>query len=655
MSAPERAPGEPPTSADLRERLRSLGYLNAPVDRFVLAGAGDRRSAATLAASASLRIGLLAGMLLGPAGAVALASQLPELITNITDAVVMAAYLTIMFGLVIAMASFAVIVPAGLVAQSFATSASFAANARRVAAVAGALIFFACLAYLTLWWRAAVTTSSAPTPLSSAAVLGVAVAISLVLGHVVMVTALALVARIDAASSSSAKSLGPGIPLSSWNVTLPLAAVAFIGAAALLYAAVPGPSGGPTAPSLTVVPTGERVLVIAVDGIDLALLERLRTSGALPTFSHLLRNHPAAMPSDADRDPARVWTTIATGQPPELHGIQSLEARQLAGVEGRLTPTSRLGTLVAGATDLIRLTRPSIASGDQRRIPTFWEIAARAGLRTSVIHWWATWPAAEKGEDTGTVLTDRALLRLEQGGALDGEIAPASLYTALERDWTSRRERLHERARREAVADAPSETAALIQRSATLDTTIADLSHESALANVDLQVIYLPGLDIAQHGLFTADAGTIASPSAMAARVQAIEQYYQFLDGLIADITAINASRTVILITQPGRVARPGFGFLAISGAVEHEKISSDLGTVPTSLAALALYALGVPVAEDLATPMNAAMISADFLKAHPLRTVPTYGARRSAPRRTTGQPLDQEMIERMRSLGYVK
>jgi hypothetical protein len=641
---PERT--TPPS--DLRARLRTLGYLNAPVDRFVLGGATDRRSAVMLAAGASLRIGVLAGLLLGPAGAIGLASKLPELITNLTDALVMAMYLAAMFGVAAAIASFAVITPAGLLARSLVSSPTFPLKARRVAATAGTIIFLACLAYLTLWWRAAVTTSSAPTPLFSAAVLGVAVTISLVLGHVVMVTALAFVARID-----PSEALRPGVPLTSWNVTLPLAGLAFAGAAGLLYFSAPGATTPSAAPALTVVPTGERVLVIAVDGVDLALLDRLRATTSLPALSALLSGGVATVPSDADRDPARVWTTIATGQPPERHGISALEGRQLAGVDGRLRPTSRLGALVAGATDLIRLTRPSIASGTERRIPTFWEVAARAGLRTSVIQWWATWPASEQSEDAGIVLSDRALLRLEQGGGLDSEIAPAALYQSLESTWPARRTRAATRAASAMAADMPADIRAIIERSATLDATIVGLAADAALANVDLQVVYLPGLDIAQHGLFAADpASAAAAPSAVAARVQAIEHYYQFLDSLLGDL--LLERRAVVLITQPGRIAAPGNGLLALTGAPARATAERSAVT-PTAVAATALYLLGVPVAEDLAAPPATPLVADEFLRAHPARTLPTYGTRRAGPRRTTGQPLDQEMIERMRSLGYVK
>lgn len=632
-------------SDDLRERLKSLGYLNAPVDRFVLGGAADRRSAVTLAAGASARIGMLAGLLLGPTGAIGLASKLPALITNLTDALVMAAYLAVVFGLVAAMAAFVVITPAGLVAQSFVASATFPVRARRVAATAGVVIFLACLAYLTLWWRAAVTTASAPTPVFSVAVLGVAVTISLVLGHVVMVTALALVARLD-----PTEAMRPGVPLSSWNVTLPLAGIAFVGAAALLFASAPGVAPLSSTPSLTVVPTGQRLLVLAIDGVDQTLLTKLRTQGTLPHINELLAAGVAEMASDTDRDPARVWTTMATGQPPERHGISALEGRQLAGVDGRLQPTSRLGVLVAGATDLLRLTRPALASGTERRIPTFWEVAARAGLRTSVVQWWATWPAAERGEDTGIVLSDRALLRLEQGGPLDGEIAPSALYATLEKTWTDRRARFTTRAAAAVSTDTVATTRTVIERSAALDASIVDLAREPSLTDVDVQVVYLPGLDIAQHGLLTA-GNSAAAPSEITARVAAIERYYQFLDGLIADLVA--GPRAVLLVTQPGRVSSPGHGLMALRGAPA--RVGQTLTTSTASLAATALYVVGVPVAADLAGRVPAELFASDFLAAHPLRTVPTYGPRRTEPRRSTGQPLDQEMIERMRSLGYVK
>ena len=283
-------------------------------------------------------------------------------------------------------------------------------------------------------------------------------------------------------------------------------------------------------------------------------------------------------------------------------------------------------------------------------------------MRTSVIQWWATWPASEQGEDAGTVLSDRALLRLEQGGALDSEISPAALYPALEQDWSARRARVRDRARAAVLTDTPADIASIIERSAALDATIAELAAEPALARVDLQVVYLPGLDIAQHALFAANAETAAAaPSAVAARVLAIERYCQFLDGLVGDLTRGGRAdltrdrRAVLLVTQPGRVALPGSGIMALTGTPERVGATGRTEGAVTSVAATALYLLGMPIAADLAGALPTTLIAENFLREHPARTVSTYGARRIAPRRITGKPLDQEMIERMRSLGYVK
>jgi hypothetical protein len=107
--------------------------------------------------------------------------------------------------------------------------------------------------------------------------------------------------------------------------------------------------------------------------------------------------------------------------------------RRFVGVQGTVpTSGSPLVGGLAAATDLIRLTRPALASDDQRREKTFWEVAAEKGLHTVVVNWWATWPAPP---NAGVVLSDRAVLRLERGGSLDAEIAPAELYPALRTDF----------------------------------------------------------------------------------------------------------------------------------------------------------------------------------------------------------------------------
>ena len=637
--------GRPDQRVDeLREQLRALGYLDARVDRFVLGAAARRGKPITLASAASLRIGVLAGALLGPAAAIGLRARSPGLVTSTTDAVVLASYLALLFGLAAGVFAFISILTAGQAVRGLTLTPAFAQRARRAAAIAGLLVTTGCLVYLTLWWRAALATTTSGGLGATAAAIAVAVAISLLLGHGVTVTVLAYLARVG----GTARVPAPGLPLSSWKAMLPVGLVAFAGAMALLLATASGDLSGRDVPALTVVSTAQRVDVIAIDGVDRATVDRLRAAGRLPAFARLLGQSVATLAPEADRDPAKVWTTIATGQPPARHGIRGLESRQIAGVEGQFRSESRVWSALTAATDLVRLTRPAIASGEQRLIPAFWEVAARAGLGTAVVHWWATWPAPQ---DLGIVICDRAILRLEAGGPLDGEIAPASLYQALAGTWPDRRARATARAARATPLDAPADIAAVFARAANLDATLIDLASDPALGPLDLRVLYLPGLDIVQHSLFGAvEAGAMA-PASAAERLKALEQYYVFLDEGLAQFTA-GSDRLVMLIAEPGRVAQSSAGLLAVTGtaASAQHPTAADTAIAPT-----VLYALGVPVAHDLASSAVPDLFSATFVSAHPLRNVSTYGSRRLKSEPARGHTLDREMIERMRSLGYIR
>ena len=145
-----------------------------------------------------------------------------------------------------------------------------------------------------------------------------------------------------------------------------------------------------------------------------------------------------------------------------MHG---LETRRVAGVQGSFAAgqPGSIGKAMGTVTDLLRLTRPSVASGSERRVKTFWEVATTAGLRTVVVNWWATWPAPA---DAGLIVSDRATLRLEKGGALDAEIAPAPLYDALRTVWPALRT---EAAALAARLPAGTEMDPLLRRSAELD------------------------------------------------------------------------------------------------------------------------------------------------------------------------------------------
>ncbi|HSK09023.1 MAG TPA: hypothetical protein VK911_05570 [Vicinamibacterales bacterium] len=650
---------------DLRARLRDLGYLDAGVDRFVLGAASGGRGRLAIAGRASARIGLIAALLLGPSAAIALGVRLPGLIAGMRDAIVLTLYLSALFGVAVGGSAFGISLLLGtLVSRIGGTRA--AAGARTFARAAGLLVGVGCLVYLVLWWRAVSPAGS--ISLGGAAtllVLGWTAGVSVLLGHAVRLTTLALIAR-------SGESPFPSLRLraAGWRGRTALLAAAFLGAAGLTWAMTrsepAGPLPGP--PAFAAHPTGVKLTLVALDGVDLPFVERLRERGRLPVLGPLLAGARVRFAASDAPDPARTWTSLATGLPADVHGVGAIEARRVSGLSGRAPVRhSGLAGSVAAVTDLVRLTRPALTTGMERRTKTLWEVAAESGLDTLVVNWWATWPADGPGE----VLSDRTVLRLERGGALDGEVAPAGLYPRLQQAWP----RLRDEAARRVMEAFPGagEPRLTLRRAALQDALPVALAALLGDGRRDLEVIYLPGLDIAQFELLVRPGSTLP-PSALAARVEALEQYYVFLDALLRSVVS-REGRLVAVLADPGRspasrvagvparstdrVAGDGEsalpGLLALGPGHPAVRAGADLRGDRSDILPTLLYALGVPVSRQLpGRPLTAAFDPA-FAAAHRPVMVEGYGLRTVAPRPSTSAPLDQEMLDRLRSLGYLR
>ena len=634
--------GDPQNIQQLRERLRALGYLDARVDRYVLGSAATGAGRTRFAIAAGLRVGLVAGAMLGVSAAIALAAWAPGFISNRRDAVVLGVVLSLVFCAISAAA-----VSLSVLAASWYASRSPTLTSRRahvVANAAGILVALASAAYLALWWNAARDALTSLTSGWNFAALAIAAAVALLLAHAVSVVILAALARAkDSADISAGGLLSSAWFLASFGILL------FVGSAALLAVDDGGPRVAAGTP-ITVSPAGHALRVVAIDGFDMELSARLD----LPALSRLTDGARVPLVPDAGGapDPARDWTTIATGQPASRHGIASLEGRRAVGIDGRL-PQAR-GAVVEtllNAADLLRLTTPAIASGDQRRDPAFWEVAAHAGLRTAVVNWWATWPAPE-GDDI--VITDRALLRLDTGGELDAEIAPAALYGALRAGWQPLRQRAEAAALAEFASIADADLRAVMVRSAEIDWLTTSMARTVAnspqVGPLDLLVVYLPGLDIAQHQLLRSPG--LAPVSTIRERVAALEQYYRFLDGLVARLLPPSERHLDAAILWPGRVGG-GAGVMALNGAAVRAGVECE--GCETGAAATLLYLLGLPIADDLQSRIATGVIDERFLASHAARRVPDYRAVAPRARAGEGRPLDAEALERLRSLGYIR
>ncbi len=640
---------QPPQSVDqLRQRLRELGYLDAGVDRFVLAPIGRGRSTAAAAFRASLRIGVLGALLLGPSTAIGLGARMPGLVVGPRDGVVLAFYFTVVFLLALTAVAFLAIEGTRLLVGRRPKATALASRARTFARGAGIAVGLACLVYLVSWWgRTAQDPRAWHQPWWTLAALVGAAGLSVLLGRTVSMAAQGVMAQ-------SLDQLGPVLGRRSKS-RLGAALVwiaAFAGAVGLFQlSTADGRASVPAAPPrLDLRATDVSVLVLGVDGFDLEFAERLVQVGRLPAFGALLSGARAVVPADEGADPATVWTSIATGQTAAVHGVQGLEARRVSGLGGEV-PAGRdeWWSVLAVATDRLRLTRPAASSGLQRRAKAIWEVAGEQGLRTGVINWWATWPAPEQ---SGIVISDRATLRLDRGGALDAEIAPPPLWEELKTAWPA----LRDEARRRAAAsfqDVAEPGGGALRRAVEQDLIQLALARTVAGRAADLLAVYLPGLDIAQYALVSGPTAAGLPASALAARVASLEHYYVVLDGLLGELLSSGDSRDLrVLVTDPGRSRTRGAGVFAVTGDVARPGAQTE-ATGP-DIAPTLLHVLGLPISQELNGRVVDALLSPAFVAAHPIRTTPTFGRRLPPPRRPGAVPLDDAALERLRSLGYI-
>lgn len=630
MSTPG-APGSGPLLPveAVRDELRRLGYLDSGLDRFVL-GAAAPSSPLLASARAALRVGLLGGAF-GTTALMLFALGLDRrLLGEPRDLVLLAAYLFVALGCMAGLLAFL----AGLLA-AWSVRRTGRVPGPRTARNLGLLVGALGLVYVGLWWRSH-AAQAGPTVQALALALGMALAWGL--GHFASAAAVAVL---------SAAGRAPQLPQarrSRRQLLLMLGVAGLLLGTALVWSSAWG-ARVPPSPDFAVLPSGLHVRVLALDGLDGRLARVLLERGELPHLRALLQQAAwGRLQAEPERVPAIVWTTLATGRGPEAHGIQAVGVRRLPGMRTPVPATENpLAQALGASLDLLRLTRTQPPTSVLRSVKTFWNVASEKGLRVGVVNWWATWPADALN---GFVVSERAVFKLEKPSVADREVFPVEAFEGLRP--------LVQATAAAAPLASPGVTGAAA-RARRLDRFhLEALRHLRAQNPPDIEALYLPGLDIVtMQELGEAPAADLAS---LELRLEAVRAYYRFVDGLLGEVYAdLGARDVLVLVADPGRLARTGAtrpeGLFALVGP---PVAPGDLGWVTArDLAPTLLHLVGLPVSREFEGRVLEPALTPAFRGQHPLRQVDTYGRRRAAAPAESN--FDRQMIEELRSLGYVQ
>jgi hypothetical protein len=340
---------------EARWRLKELGYLEGRVDRFLFRRAFEGRGGLFLPAI------LLAAFAVALASVAAVDSSETGLRLSVSAAAPLFAHLFA-----------ADLLPAGLAALILMGLADHSRKPGGTAAAAGLATAFT----IFLVWVAGVYSLARNLP-PRALLWGIPIG------------AVALLAAASARAGFLARAYAHSRVLPSrrrGKIVLGATALAGLAGAVLLLASRPEPAAAtPPRPS----PRAGAVVVVAIDGLA-------REAEAAAIGDDIFAGGAAGWWPARIGSPPELWTDLATGEPPDRHGVRALErVRPLGSPLAVRAPFGTAWYLKRLAPALGLASSAPVSAADRRRL-AFWEVAASAGLPTLAVGWWASgpWPGA---------------------------------------------------------------------------------------------------------------------------------------------------------------------------------------------------------------------------------------------------------------------
>lgn len=410
---------------------------------------------------------------------------------------------------------------------------------------------------------------------------------------------------------------------------------------------------------------GPEVWVIGLDGADWDQLDPLIAQGALPNLA-ALRDGGAAgiLRSDMPMISPILWSSIATGKTPDMHGVTWF---MTDGPDGEKVPISSY----------------------QRQVRTFWNIASEAGHECGIVGWWATWPAEPIN---GFLVTDYVAWHsfgvtgrssTDQGKTWPPELihvvddimpAPADIPDAEILPM------VHLPAAQlsmDPAADSYADSHTHLRQAMATSRGYTDLVlHQLKESRPELMSVYYEGTDAITHlfGDYQEPRLPWVSDADFAAYRDVVDEYWKWQDALLGELLDQRGPQTTIIVISDHGFRRGDErrkedefhietadadhmpdGVVIINGPgvrVGAKITNADLYDVAPTV----LYTMGLAVGSDMPGRVLTDAFTSAAMLARPVRAVPTYET--SPLVRAEDVEEDEaarENLEKMlRSLGYI-
>jgi len=433
--------------------------------------------------------------------------------------------------------------------------------------------------------------------------------------------------------------------------------------------------------------TGKRVFVFGFDGATWKVLDELIAAGRMPNLAAL-----AARGRTFDLETIRptfspiIWTSVATGKTRFQHGIHDVVQSALPGgvtvprsIERTAFLTKTTGVLFRflNAQRLIRLT--SYRSSQVRATSVF-EAASEAGLPTTQIEWYVSWPARKLSRVN---VSDRFHLQGPGMEPLPGAVDPDSTNAELRR-WVVTPDQVPVQ---DILALADMQSMSPDQqmkwadaRKPFVNEMRINLARDLTTRNVAIDLlrrdpdwrlfgVYFRAVDVSHHLTWKyrgaeGEAPELAANADLRLRT-VVDRSHELMDRIVGDVLAyVPADAVILMLSDHGFEDRYGHSRAPVGFAIaagDPIMPSSGRGKIAIyEIAPTIAFLLGLPAADDLEAAPRTDVFDPLFVAAHSVPSIPTWEREgRWAGEETfesgIGEGMDEEEVDRLRAIGYIR
>ncbi|MFH1502318.1 MAG: alkaline phosphatase family protein [Candidatus Eisenbacteria bacterium] len=405
-------------------------------------------------------------------------------------------------------------------------------------------------------------------------------------------------------------------------------------------------------------PVERRVLLLGVDGLEWDIMGPMMETGRLPNISRLVSEGSwGELRSLEYLESPMIWTSISTGKLPDKHGITGFTTKPGARREG------------------------AIFTADFREARTLWDILGERGRTVGVVMWLVTWPAEPVN---GYLVSDYIKFDWKKAGR-EQEVTtfPPELAAEVEgmvvRGSDVSDERVAEflNGSLPTGSDLRARIKALRNCISVDETARAIGLHLAVTRPTDFTAVYMSGVDAVCHH-FWVDAFPGSGPEVSARESElfgeVVARYYDETDRVIGEFLDLADENTTVIVTSDHGHSGPKLrgnsyatgiamhdptGFVVLWGKdIAAGRELADASVLDLAPTILALY--GLPVADDMDGRVLTEAIDSRFLSTHGVERIATYETGpvetpESAGDEPVESPVDDEIKERLRSLGYIE